>query len=95
MGAGEGLWTLEVPDHALGRAVERSGALHPGVIIREAHLNLLALPQSVAASTSDESASGVLIKAGPGVASLFNLIAFAFGFGGPARNRSSPASLAR
>jgi hypothetical protein len=40
----EGLWTLEVPDHALGRAVERSRYLDPGVIIREAHLNLLELP---------------------------------------------------
>jgi len=40
----EGLWTLEVPDHALGRAVERSQFLTPGGIIREAHLNLLGLP---------------------------------------------------
>jgi hypothetical protein len=42
----EGLWTLEVPDHALGRAVERSRFLHPGAIIREAHLNLLELPNT-------------------------------------------------
>jgi hypothetical protein len=62
----DGLWTLEVPDHALGRAVERSRALHPGVIIRQAHLNLLALPQSVAASMSRKDDAGVLIKAGAG-----------------------------
>jgi hypothetical protein len=43
---GEGLWTLEVPDHALGRAVERSRLLHPETIIREAHATLLDLPAS-------------------------------------------------
>ena len=41
---GEGLWTLEVPDHALGRAVERSRMLTPETIIREAHRNVLAAP---------------------------------------------------
>src|SRR5262249_27129367 len=35
-----GLWTLGIPDHALGRAIERSRLLHPGTIIREAHTNL-------------------------------------------------------
>src|SRR5262249_7856013 len=44
IGAATGSWTLAVPDHALGRAVERSGMLHPGTIIREAHVNLLDLP---------------------------------------------------
>jgi hypothetical protein len=43
----DGLWTLEVPDHALGRAVERSKFLHPGALIREAHLNVLDLPMSL------------------------------------------------
>ena len=42
----EGLWTLEVPDHALGRAVERSGFLHPETIIRDAHRNLLDMPNA-------------------------------------------------
>jgi hypothetical protein len=42
IGIAEGLWTLEVPDHALGRAVEYSGML-PGSIIRDAHHNLLRL----------------------------------------------------
>ena len=42
-GAAEGLWTMEVPDHALGRAIERSGNLLPDAIIREAHHNLLRL----------------------------------------------------
>lgn len=41
---GEGLWTLEVPDHALGRAVERSRLLTPETIIREAHRNVLGAP---------------------------------------------------
>jgi hypothetical protein len=67
-GLAEGLWTLEVPDHALGRAVERSRFLHPGAIIREAHLNLLAMPSRVvnqrAFGHPDERDE--LIKAGPG-----------------------------
>ena len=41
---GEGVWTLEIPDHALGRAVERSGFLTPESIIREAHRNVLNAP---------------------------------------------------
>jgi len=41
----EGLWTLEIPDHALGRAIERSGGKLPDAIIREAHLVLLHLPE--------------------------------------------------
>jgi hypothetical protein len=55
----DGLWTLEVPDHALGRAVERSGYLQPEVIIREAHMNLLSMPVS---RVNDIH----YIKAGPG-----------------------------
>jgi hypothetical protein len=55
----DGLWTLEVPDHALGRAVERSQFLTPEAIIREAHVNLLALPM--------ERMNDIhYIKAGPG-----------------------------
>jgi hypothetical protein len=67
-GVAEGLWTLEVPDHALGRAVERSRFLHPGAIIREAHLNLLALPSSVMNqfALGDPDQRGELVKAGPG-----------------------------
>jgi hypothetical protein len=57
--AADGLWTLEVPDHALGRAVERSGYLQPEVIIREAHMNLLSMPVS---RVNDIH----YIKAGPG-----------------------------
>jgi hypothetical protein len=65
---GSGLWTLEVPDHALGRAVERSRFLHPGAIIREAHLNLLDLPATVLNRTNftNNNSSGAYIKAGPG-----------------------------
>jgi hypothetical protein len=64
----EGLWTLEVPDHALGRAVERSRLLHPGVLIREAHLNLLDLPAAVLnqPNFTDSKSPGVYIKAGSG-----------------------------
>jgi hypothetical protein len=64
-----GLWTLEVPDHALGRAVERSRFLHPGAIIREAHQNLLELPSNIISERPnfvDHSLPGVYIKAGPG-----------------------------
>jgi hypothetical protein len=64
----EGLWTIEVPDHALGRAVERSRLLHPGVLIREAHLNLLDLPATVLerADFTDDESCGAYIKAGSG-----------------------------
>jgi hypothetical protein len=44
-GLAEGLWSLEVPDHALGRAIERSGRL-PDAIIAEAHHNILHLRQN-------------------------------------------------
>jgi hypothetical protein len=60
----EGMWTLEVPDHALGRAVERSRFLHPGTLIREAHLTLLALPDTVLKQGG--LMSGAYIKAGAG-----------------------------
>jgi hypothetical protein len=43
-GHAEGLWSLEVPDHALGRAIERSGHL-PDAVIAEAHHNVLRLRQ--------------------------------------------------
>jgi hypothetical protein len=56
---GEGLWSLEVPDHALGRAVERSRFLHPETIIREAHVNLLGL-------SVDHAKTLEYLKAGPG-----------------------------
>jgi hypothetical protein len=64
----EGLWTLEVPDHALGRAVERSRFLHPGTLIREAHLNLLGLPATILnqKNFTDHKSSGMYIKAGLG-----------------------------
>jgi hypothetical protein len=54
-------------DRALGRAVERSRFLHPGAIIREAHLNLLALPASVITRPSfgDPADRGELVKADP------------------------------
>jgi hypothetical protein len=60
----EGLWTLEVPDHALGRAVAGSGFLHPGTIIRNAHLHLLDLPSTKVDLLQGEQSA--LIKAGTG-----------------------------
>jgi hypothetical protein len=60
----EGLWGLEVPDHALGRCIERS-RLPPGQIVREAHRNLLALD----AQTFVHGLRGgvqIYVPAGPG-----------------------------
>ena len=61
----EGLWTLEVPDHALGRAVERSRFLHPEVLIRDAHKNLLELPTSIL-DRKHINGESFYIKAGAG-----------------------------
>ena len=63
-----GLWTIEVPDHALGRAVQRTRFLHPGALIREAHLNLLDLPVTVMgqAGFTGRRTSKTYIKAGLG-----------------------------
>jgi hypothetical protein len=68
IGSAEGLWSIEVPDHALGRAVARSGFLHPGAIIREAHASLLSLPANVVEQSAFDSKDGrgALVKAGPG-----------------------------
>lgn len=60
----DGLWTLEVPDHALGRAVERSRLLQPEVLIREAHNNLLDLPMTAFEQIANTPA--IYIKAGAG-----------------------------
>jgi hypothetical protein len=72
IGICRGLWTLEVPDHALGRAVERSRLPDPGSIIREAHENLLELPANVIVDRPnffDCEAPGLYVKPDP-VASL-------------------------
>jgi len=68
IGKAEGLWTLEVPDHALGRAVERSGMLHPETIIRDAHHNLLELPAQLIALNKGmiDTERGFFVKAGAG-----------------------------
>jgi hypothetical protein len=69
IGKAEGLWTLEVPDHALGRAIERSGMLHPEVIIRDAHQNLLDLPVQLIPLNGNGAIDprlGFFIKAGAG-----------------------------
>jgi hypothetical protein len=63
----EGLWTLEVPDYALGRAVEYSGFLHPETIIRDAHRNLLDMPNAALLSSDEKTRfKSRYIKAGLG-----------------------------
>jgi len=63
----EGLWTLEVPDHVLGRIVERSGPQYLQAAIRDAHHNLLQLPADTAVRLfSGTRADPTCIKAGPG-----------------------------
>jgi hypothetical protein len=62
---GEGLWSLEVPDHALGRCIERSGLL-PGAIISEAHHNLLRLRAETVAPGGVFDDRRFLVKAGSG-----------------------------
>ena len=62
-----GLWSLEIPDHALGRAVERSRLLHPETIIRDAHQNLLDLPDEIVSQRGfTDSNVKAYIKAGAG-----------------------------
>jgi hypothetical protein len=58
----EGLWTLEVPDHPIGRAIQRSGLL-PDAIISEAHHNLLQLGYD---QVPLEKGARFLVKAGAG-----------------------------
>jgi len=43
---GEGLWTLEIPDHALGRLIQRTGNAAPVDHIMAAHHAVLGLRQS-------------------------------------------------
>jgi len=63
----DGLWTLELPDHALGRAIERSGLL-PGALIAEAHHNLLRLRTATILQNDNSinSERRFLVKAGAG-----------------------------
>lgn len=64
-----GLWTIEVPDHALGRPVERIRCQHPGDIVREAHKSVLALPLSVLGKrdfVDPSRKSQARVRAGPG-----------------------------
>jgi hypothetical protein len=64
----EGLWTLEVSDHALGRAVEYSGGMLPDAIIADAHHNLLRLrtEQIDAAERRSGDRMQFLLRAGAG-----------------------------
>lgn len=41
--ARNGLWGLIIPDHAIGRAIDRSGEIAPRHIVESAHTNLLRL----------------------------------------------------
>jgi hypothetical protein len=65
----DGLWSLEIPDHALGRAIERSGGRLPDAIIAEAHHNVLRLRQDQLTHTMltvrpVASSDGVLVRLG-------------------------------
>jgi hypothetical protein len=64
--ATEGLWTLEIPDHALGRVVARA-RMTPTEIVMEAHHNLLMLrtDQLVRDGIIDAHRQ-FLVRAGPG-----------------------------
>jgi hypothetical protein len=65
-GTSEGIWDLEVPDHALGRAIERSGLL-PDVLIAEAHHNLLRLRADIVFPNGRlDKKTRFLVKAGAG-----------------------------
>lgn len=67
IGIGEGYWTMEIPDHALGRCIHRTGLL-PDKIIREAHHNVLRLNPGlvlVGANAFDNNAR-FNVRAGPG-----------------------------
>jgi hypothetical protein len=57
-----GMWTLEVPDHALGRLFQRSGGADPAACIMEAHHVLLRLRMK------DVVTDGLTfsVRAGPG-----------------------------
>jgi hypothetical protein len=62
----EGLWTLEIPDHALGRAVEISRK-QPDAIIADAHRNILALSTSaIRCGDCLDTDHHFLVKAGDG-----------------------------
>jgi hypothetical protein len=67
MGVAEGHWTLEVPDHAIGRCIHRTGLL-PDAIIREAHLNLLRLNPRLVFLNGNRivGESRFNVRAGPG-----------------------------
>jgi hypothetical protein len=60
--AAEGLWTLELPDHALARVIHRSGML-PDSIIRDAHQTLLGLSYKLLPRDNE---TRFRLKAGPG-----------------------------
>jgi hypothetical protein len=82
---GEGLWTLEIPDHALGRAVERS-RMFPDTIITNAHHNLLSLANSaITHEDGIRDSHRFLVKAGDGG---FNVI-----YGSVAMFRSTTTSM--
>jgi hypothetical protein len=65
-GKADGFWSIEIPDHALGRAIERSGML-PDAIIREAHHNILRLRcDTVIPNKQVDPKRTFLVKAGAG-----------------------------
>lgn len=64
-GVAEGLWTIEVPDHALGRLLQRAPGLDIDAALRGAHFALLgAVQDSVPLARRD---ARFMVPAGPGV----------------------------
>jgi hypothetical protein len=68
VGLAEGLWTLELPDHALGRVLERLPTPVPlEAVVAEAHHNLLQLRTEVVMPEHNlDRAPQFLLRAGPG-----------------------------
>lgn len=63
----DGLWTLEIPDHALGRLLHRSGAVDPASSIAAAHHAALRVRASdVFPNLKVDRGFSFLIPAGPG-----------------------------
>ena len=72
VGLSDGLWTLEITDHAAQRVMQRGGVANPAAIIRAAHHTLLRLraeqvmPEMQGTSLKLDSGRQFLLRAGPG-----------------------------
>jgi hypothetical protein len=64
---GGGLWTLEIPDHALGRLAERDPGVDIGAVLRAAHYAALHTPVTAIKAGLDDAAFRFALPAGRGV----------------------------